>query len=100
MGVLPIACITTFPRAFDHSNPSSPPLPNPGVVHSVASSKESRQDDPREENARVQAIKIKNALHGKTKTAADRDTSELPPLFGGCWGGGGAIPPLKYPFLL
>ena len=35
----------------------------------------------------MRAILIKDALEGQTKPKAGQETSELPPLSGGCWGG-------------
>ena len=85
-GTLAECCITTSPRACDHSRPSSPRVANLGVAHTVASSKESRCDDERVEVIKVKALMIKDALDGNTKSEADLRASQLPPLLGGCWG--------------
>ena len=68
--------------------PSSPPVPNPGVVHTDASSKDARQEDARVEEVKVRALMIRDALDGNTKTDADREPIGVPSLPGGCWGQG------------
>ena len=57
------------------------------MVHTVASSKESRQDDPRQEELKIKAMMIKDAMQGRDKTDAVKEASEMPDMSGGCWGG-------------
>ena len=57
------------------------------MVHTAASSNDSPQDDIRQEQVKIKAMMIKDAMQGRDKTDAVKEASEMPDMSGGCWGG-------------